>query len=156
LAFSPTSPLWVADNGSGVSTLYSITPGGAAAKKVGLTVILPGDTPAPTGQVFNGTTGFVVTTSAGSGAAPFIFSSESGHIYAWNPAADPVVNGVSTATTVHTSPTAVYKGLAIGNVGSRTFLYASNFHDNRVEVFDSKFHRAHLFGSFRDGALPRG
>jgi uncharacterized protein (TIGR03118 family) len=156
LALSPTSPLWVADNGTSVATVYRITPGGTTAVKVPLTVNMPGEDAAPDGQVFNPTTGFVVNTSAGSGAAPFIFSSESGHIYAWNPAADPVVNGVSTATTVHTSRTAVYKGLAIGNVGRETFLYASNFHDNRVDVFNEKFHRVRLFGNFRDGNLPPG
>jgi uncharacterized protein (TIGR03118 family) len=156
LALSPASPLWVADNGTSVATIYRITPGGATATKAPLTVSMPGQDAAPDGQVFNGTSGFVVNTPAGSGPGLFIFASESGHIYAWNPVADPVVNGVSTATTVHTSRTAVYKGLAIGNVGNSTFLYASNFHDNRVEVFDSRFHRARLFGSFRDGALPHG
>jgi uncharacterized protein (TIGR03118 family) len=156
LALSPTSPLWAADNGSSVATVYRITPGGVTVAKAPLTVGMPGEDAAPDGQVFNPTSGFVVSTSAGSGAALFIFSSESGHLYAWNPAADPVVNGVSTATTVHTSRTAVYKGLAIGNVGRSTFLYASNFHDNRVEVFDSRFRPAHLFGAFRDGSLPRG
>jgi uncharacterized protein (TIGR03118 family) len=156
LALSPTSPLWVADNGADLATVYRITPGGATAAKVKLNVKFPGGA-APTGQVFNGTSGFVVNTAAGSGPGLFIFSSESGHIYAWNPVADPVdANGNSAVTTVHTSRTAVYKGLAIGNVGRSTFLYASNFHDNRVEVFDSRFHRAHLFGSFRDGFLPRG
>jgi uncharacterized protein (TIGR03118 family) len=148
--------MWVADNGSNVATVYTVGAGGTTVKKANLTVALPGEDAAPDGQVFNGTSGFVVSTPAGSGAALFIFSSESGHIYAWNPAADPVVNGASTATTEFTSPTAVYKGLAIGNVGNSTFLYASNFHDNRVEVFNSKFHRVRLFGAFKDGSLPRG
>jgi len=106
--------------------------------------------------VFNPTSGFVVTSKAGSGPAPFIFSSESGHIIAWNPKADPIVNGASTAQVEFSSPTAVYKGLAIGNVGRSTFLYASNFHDGRVDVFNSRFHRVHLFGNFRDGSLPKG
>src|SRR5437588_8032595 len=34
LALSPTSPLWVADNGADLSTVYRITPGGATAAKV--------------------------------------------------------------------------------------------------------------------------
>ena len=162
LALSPTSPLWVANNNSGNATLYRINVGGTTVQKVNLTVALPGgrastgDGPSPTGQVFNPTSGFVVTSSAGSGPAPFIFSSESGQITAWNPAADPVVNGASTATVEFSSRTAVYKGLAIGNIGQSTFLYASNFHDNRVDVFNSRFHRVHLFSNFRDGALPRG
>ncbi|HET7244814.1 MAG TPA: hypothetical protein VFJ07_08255, partial [Streptosporangiaceae bacterium] len=73
LALGPTTPLWVADNGTSVSTLYSITPGGGAARQVPLTVTLPPMDSAPTGQVFNPTSGFVVTTKAGSGPGLFIF-----------------------------------------------------------------------------------
>jgi uncharacterized protein (TIGR03118 family) len=162
LAFSPASPLWVANNNAGNATLYRINVGGTTVQKVPLTVAVPGgrvstgDGPSPTGQVFNPTSGFVVTTNAGSGPAPFIFSSESGQITAWNPAADPVVNGASTATLEFSSRTAVYKGLTMANVAGSTLLYATNFHDNRVDVFNSRFRPVHLFSNFRDGALPRG
>jgi len=156
LALSPTSPLWVADNGTSVATLYGVGAGGATAQKRNLTVTLPPADSAPTGQVFNPTDDFVVKSQAGKGPALFIFSSESGNIIAWNPTADPVVNGASTAQVEFSSPTAVYKGLAIGNVGGETFLYASNFHDNRVDVFNEKFHHVRLFGNFNDGNLPPG
>ena len=156
LALSPTSPLWVADNGTSVATVYNVSPGGATASNAGLTVTLPPTDSAPTGQVFNPTSGFVVTSKAGSGPAPFIFSSESGQIIAWNSKADPIVNGASTAQVEFSSPTAVYKGLAIGDVGRSTFLYASNFHDGTVDVFNSGFHRVHLLGAFRDRSLPAG
>jgi uncharacterized protein (TIGR03118 family) len=162
LAFSPTSPLWVADNNSGVATLYSINVGGTQAAKVPLTVTLPGgrastgDGSSPTGQVFNPTTGFVVTTKSGSGPGLFIFSAEAGQISAWNPVADPVVNGASTATVEFSSPTAVYKGLTIATTDDGTFLYASNFHDGTVDVFNSQFQLVHLAGGFTDPRLPPG
>lgn len=162
LAFSPTSPLWVADNNSGVATLYSINAGGTQAAKVPLTVTLPGgrastgDGSSPTGQVFNPTTGFVVTTPAGSGPGLFIFSAEAGQISAWNPVANPVVNGASTATVEFSSPTAVYKGLTIATTDGGTFLYASNFHDGTVDVFNSGFQLVHLAGDFTDPRLPPG
>jgi uncharacterized protein (TIGR03118 family) len=161
LALSPTSPLWVANNNAGVATVYGITPGSLTTTKRNLTVTIPGgrastnDGPSPTGQVFNPTSAFVVTTPAGSGSALFIFSSESGQISAWNPTADPVVNGASTATLEYSSPTAVYKGLTIASTRHGTFLYASNFHDGRVDVFNSKFQLVHLRGNFRDFFLPR-
>src|SRR5262245_47272271 len=47
LAFSPTSPAWVADNGTDVSTLYTDAGGTGPATKVPLTVSIPGG--APTG-----------------------------------------------------------------------------------------------------------
>ncbi len=162
LAFSPTSPLWVSDNNSGVATLYSIGVGATTAKKVALTVTLPGgrastnDGSSPTGQVFNPTSGFVVTTAAGSGPADFIFAAEAGQISAWNPVADPVASGASTATVEFSSPTAVYKGLAIATTDDGTFLYASNFHDGTVDVFNSKFQLVHLAGDFTDPDLPPG
>jgi uncharacterized protein (TIGR03118 family) len=156
LAFGPTTPLWVADNGTSVATLYGVSPGGATATQVPLVVTLPPMDSSPTGQVFNPTGDFVVKSKAGMGPALFIFSSEGGQIIAWNPAADPIVNGKSTAQTEFSSKTAVYKGLAIASTRFGTFLYASNFHDNRVDVFNTRFHRVHLFGDFRDRHLPRG
>jgi uncharacterized protein (TIGR03118 family) len=157
LALGPTTPLWVADNGTSVSTLYSIAPGGGAAQQVPLTVTLPPMDSNPTGQVFNPTSGFVVKTKAGSGPGLFIFSSEGGQIIAWNPAADPVMGGASTATVEYSSPIgAVYKGLTLASTRFGAFLYATDFHNGRVTVFDSRFHPVHLPGSFRDRHLPRG
>jgi uncharacterized protein (TIGR03118 family) len=157
LAMGPTTPLWVADNGTSVSTLYGITPGGASATQVPLTVTLPPMDSNPTGQVFNPTSGFVVKTKAGSGPGLFIFSSEGGQIIAWNPVADPVVNGASTATVEYNSPAgAVFKGLTQASTRFGTFLYATDFHNGRVDVFDSRFHLVRLPGSFRDRRLPRG
>lgn len=162
LALSATSPLWVSDNNSGLAPVYSIPPGGTSVTKVGLTVTVPGgrastsDGSSPTGQVFNGTTGFVVTTAAGSGPAAFIFDSESGQITAWNPTADPVAAGASTATLEYSSPTAVYKGLAIAATDQGTFLYAANFNSGAVDVFNSSFQLVNLLGSFSDPRMPAG
>jgi uncharacterized protein (TIGR03118 family) len=160
LAFGPTNPLWVADNNVGVATVYTVNAGGTEAAKHNLTVALPGgrastgDGPSPTGQVFNPTTGFVVSSPAGTGSAAFIFSAEAGQISAWNSAADPVANGMSTAQVVFSSPTAVYKGLTIATMDEGTFLYASNFHDGTVDVFDRNFHQVHLLGDFADPSIP--
>ena len=162
LALGPKTPLWVADNNAGVATVYSINVGGTQAAKVPLTVTLPGgrastgDGSSPTGQVFNPTSGFVVTSKAGSGPGLFIFSAEAGQISAWSPVADPVVAGASTAQVEFSSPTAVYKGLAIASTRHGTLLYASNFHDGTVDVFNSKFQLVHLRGDFTDRRLPRG
>ena len=156
LAFGPTTPLWVADNGTSIAGVYPVSPVGPTAQPSALNVTLPPADSAPTGQVFNPTGDFVVKSKAGMGPALFIFSSEGGQIIAWNPKADPIVNGVSTAQTEFSSKTAVYKGLAIASTRFGTFLYASNFHDNRVDVFNTRFHRVHLFGDFRDRHLPKG
>jgi uncharacterized protein (TIGR03118 family) len=157
LALGPTTPLWVADNGTSVATLYGISPGGGTVQQVPAVFTLPPADSAPTGQVFNPTSGFVLKSQAGEGPALFIFSSESGHIIAWSPEADPVVNGMATAEVKYSSPRgAVYKGLAINSTRFGTFLYATDFHNGRVDVFNSRFHLVHLPGSFRDRHLPDG
>jgi uncharacterized protein (TIGR03118 family) len=156
LAFGPTTPLWVADNGTSVATLYGVSPGGGMAQQVPLVVTLPPADSSPTGQVFNPTSGFVLKSKAGKGPALFIFSSEGGQIIAWSPVADPVVNGASTAQVKFSSKTAVFKGLTIASTRFGTFLYATDFHNGRVDVFNSRFHRVHLPGHFRDRHLPRG
>ena len=156
LAFGPTTPLWVADNGTSVATLYGVSPGGGMAQQVPLVVTLPPADSSPTGQVFNPTSGFVLKSKAGKGPALFIFSSEGGQIIAWSPVADPVVNGMSTAQVKFSSKTAVFKGLTIASTRFGTFLYATDFHNGRVDVFNSRFHLVHLPGQFRDRHLPRG
>jgi uncharacterized protein (TIGR03118 family) len=142
LVASTTSPWWVADNGTGLSTLYN----GNTGAKLSLTVSVPG---APTGIVFNGGAGFVVASGTAHGPARFIFASEDGTISGWNPAAAPT----TAIVAVDNSATgAVYKGLAIA--GDR--LYASNFHAGTVDVFDPSFHSVAVSGAFTDAALPAG
>src|SRR5438128_9700804 len=60
VSFSPNSPFWVSDNGTGLSTLYAVTndaSGSPQVTKLGLEVSIPGEGN-PTGQVFNNTTNF--------------------------------------------------------------------------------------------------
>jgi uncharacterized protein (TIGR03118 family) len=157
LAFGPTTPLWVADNGTSIAGVYPVSPAGPTAQPSKLDVTLPPADSAPTGQVFNPTGGFVLKSKAGKGPALFIFSSESGHIIAWSPAADPVVNGMSKAQVKFSSRSgAIFKGLAIASTRFGTFLYATDFHNGRVDVFNSRFHLVHTPGSFSDRHLPDG
>src|SRR5258708_4841531 len=78
LVSGPTTPWWISDNGTGRSTLYSV--GAATVRAVFVVPGAGGGQSAPTGMVFNGGTGFVVTNSGGTSAARFIFSSEDGTI----------------------------------------------------------------------------
>jgi uncharacterized protein (TIGR03118 family) len=117
----PGGPLWVSDNNAGVETLYQGT-----GLKVALTVTVPPPmggmgSATPTGVVWNGTRGFVVTKMAVSGAALFIFDTEDGTISGWNSTVDPIVAGHSTANLVidNSANDAVYKGLAARGVSGR-------------------------------------
>jgi uncharacterized protein (TIGR03118 family) len=162
VSHTATSPWWVSDNGTGLATLYNAT-----GVKQGLIVTIappPGSTdPAtPTGQVANGTTGFVVpkgaTGTTPNGPARFIFATEDGTISGWNPTANGthsligVDNSVNTVGAAHS---AIYKGLAILTVGSTTRLYAANFKGGTIDVFDSTWQPVTSV-SFVDSTLPPG
>lgn len=147
LVAGPTTPWWVANNGTNTSTLYD---GNGTARP--LVVSVPG---APTGAVFNSTTGFVVSAGRASAAARFLFATESGTILGWNP----TVPAGSTAALVaadRSGAGAIYKGLAIAGSGGASYLYATDFHNGRVDVFDGSFALQDWPGAFRDPMLPAG
>jgi uncharacterized protein (TIGR03118 family) len=153
LAAGPTTPAWVADNGTGKATIYPGFVNGSPIQKAGLVVSIPGG--APTGQVFNPTPGFVVRSGTASGPARFIFDSEAGLVTGWNPGVPPPPP--STQAQVGASvPDAIYKGLAIADTATGTFLYAADFHNARIDVFDQAFNLVHLPGGFTDPAIPHG
>jgi uncharacterized protein (TIGR03118 family) len=152
LALSPTSPLWSANNGSDTATLYASAPGPANASKVGLTVTFPDTPELPTGQVFNGSATDFLVTAAPTSAGRFIFSTLTGRIEAWSPSVNPTV-----ATTTATVPGAVYTGLAIANAKSGPQLYAANFGQGRIDVFDTNFDLQPASARrFHDRHLPMG
>jgi uncharacterized protein (TIGR03118 family) len=141
LSAGPATPLWVADNHSNVSTVYS----GAVRKSVPMIVPLVVDITggAPTGTVFNPTSGF----PANGSPSKFIFDSEAGTITAWNSG--------TTAQTVVPSSGAVYKGLAISTKGT-PLLYAADFVGKKIDVFSSSFAPVTAPGGFVDPNLPAG
>jgi uncharacterized protein (TIGR03118 family) len=145
LAFGPTSPFWVADNNGHVSTLYN---GRGQAFPVGSPLVVQIPTPssptggAPTGLVFNGTGEFVVSANSKSGSSLFVFSSEDGTILGWSP----TVSVLSAVIAVDNSGSgAVYKGLALASTSSGNFLYATNFHEGVVEMYDKSFNLVKTF-----------
>ena len=145
---------WISDNGTGLTTLYSGDVNGSSLKRNNLVVNIPGG--APTGQLFNSTSDFVVDDGAGhTGPALFIFASESGQITGWNPAV-PLPAPSRQAQTGATVDGAIFRGIAMGNDGTGNFLYATDFHSGQVDVFDSTFTQTTLAGSFTDPNLPAG
>ncbi len=139
MSFGATTPFWASDQVTNVSTLY--TASGAA---VSLVVSTP---QGPTGQVFNGTTGFLL---APGDPARFIFASLSGTISGWNPAVQATSAVVEFTATDH----AAFTGLASGSSGGNDFLYAADFANHKIDVFDNAYHATSLSGSFVDPNLP--
>ena len=156
MAASSGGTIWVADNGTGVSTLYRQD---GSANPLVVTIPTsarnrgPGN---PTGVVFNSTAFFKVFKNGNSQPSRFIFVSEDGVISGWNPAVDgtnaivAVDNGTNKG-----SKRAIYKGAAVGVANGHNFLYATNFFSGRVETYDENFKPVNPNG-FIDGTLPAG
>jgi uncharacterized protein (TIGR03118 family) len=155
-------PLWVANNGTGTTTLYNfktfgkIPLGGAA-----ITVAGPGGTQSsPTGTVFTTPTGnsFDVTLNGATGHSLFLFDGEDGTISGWAPSV--AINTTVVAVDQSAAPDAngvfhgaVYKGLALLSDDGAPHLFAADFSQGKVEVFNSQFKQ---ISSFTDPSLPPG
>jgi uncharacterized protein (TIGR03118 family) len=140
LAAGPRTPWWVSDNGTDLSTIYT-----GAGAKLGLEVEVDGG---PTGLVFNGSGAFLI-----DGESPlFIFDGEDGIIRGWAPA----FGMTSEVGYDNSGAGAIYKGLAIADTASGPMLYAADFHNARVDVYDSTFTPVPTTGLFTDASLPSG
>jgi uncharacterized protein (TIGR03118 family) len=164
IAVGPGLPFWIADNNSNLSTLYSGTGAvqtqsitGSADTGIAIPASAANIPANPTGQVYNGDGGFLISTPRGQEPALFIFDGEGGLISAW------ANDSGSTAVTVYDDGVAngdnhaVYKGLALGTVSGATYLYATDLHNNKVDVFDTNFSKpAAMQGKFVDPDMPAG
>ena len=155
IAFGPTSPVWIANTGTGVATLYS---GGTQSppviNQVPLVVTIPGPGPGgtggtPTGIVFNSVGG------ASFNGDNFLFSSFNGGIFGWR-------NALGTTAEILQLPLTsnVYTGLAFANIGSivnpSPYLYAANFRSGMIDVTKGSAGQPALTGHFTDPGLPSG
>jgi len=160
LSHSPTSPWWISDNGTGLSTLYNGNGRGFPVGSPLVVTIAPplgsaaGTTAAPTGNIFNPVNStnpddFVVKEGNVSGPSIFLFATEDGTISGWNPTVD-FTHSIIGVDRSGVGAGAVYKGLAFGQSGGSDFIYATNFRFGTVEQFDSNFN---LMRSFTDSTL---
>jgi uncharacterized protein (TIGR03118 family) len=140
LAYAPGSPIWVSDEGTGLSTLYN-----ALGVKQSLVVTIPtangSGVGTPTGMVFNGSTEFKIMTWT----SVFMFATLDGTISGWSQfSPNNALIGVKKAG-------AVYTGLAITNHPSGNHIYAADSVNKHVDIYDGSFK---FVKSFTDPNLP--
>jgi uncharacterized protein (TIGR03118 family) len=133
IAASPTSPWWVANNGSDSATIYSGT-----GVKAMLEVTVPG---APTGEVWYGGSQFLLSNLQ---HAVFLWATEGGTLLGWN--------GGTTAEVVFNDPGSIYKGLAVHG----DTLFTTDFTSCEVEAIDGNFMEFDTPGGFEDDTIPAG
>ena len=142
IASPPGGPIWISANHKGVSTVYNRTTGATLRPAVTVPSAMTGQTGAPTGLVFNSTADF--------GGNKFIFAGEDGIIAAWK--AGNVASKVADRSSFNT----VYKGLTMANIGPNNFLYATDFRNGKIDVFDKNFNFVTPSKPFVDPGIPAG
>jgi uncharacterized protein (TIGR03118 family) len=150
---------WVANNGTQTSTLYD---GNGKAQPASNPLVVTfaagtgGAAFGPTGIVFNGSTAdFTVSAGGNSAAASFIFAGEGGMIAGWASS----VSATQAITMYADTAGAVYKGLALAQNGGQAFLYATDFHNGKIDVFNASFLKQASSSSaftFKDPGIPAG
>jgi uncharacterized protein (TIGR03118 family) len=140
IAFASSGPAWVSANGSGLSTIYNAS---GAILRAPVTIPTSGAATGgtPTGQVFNGTTGFKLSNG---NPARFIFVGEDGVISGWNSG--------NAAETIKYNAGAVYKGLTLATDAGVPLLYAADFIGKKIDVYDTLWNKVPK--SFWDHYIP--
>jgi uncharacterized protein (TIGR03118 family) len=143
ISFSPTYQSWVSSQGRGICNIYTID---GATTGSSINILKEGNPGAggPTGQVCNFTSDFKLSDG---NPAQFIFATADGIIAGWN-------SGSSAVIKIDNTAAASYLGIAMASVGSDFFLYAANFAQNRIDVYDKNWNEVNR--PFVDANLPPG
>ena len=152
--FAPGGPFCVADTTPGVATFYDRS--GQVLPQVVTIPAAPsqplGPVGRPTGVVYNPTSDFVISENGKSAPAEFLFDARDGTISGWNPAVDPDHAIIMVDNSTESPSRADYTGLVIAqNSQGQNVLYAADFHNNKIDMFDGGFHS---LGSFTDPNVP--
>lgn len=155
-AVGPTGDFSISNAANGTLSLYK---GGVNNQPItvdtpGVTVHgFNGTTGSPSGQVFNTTSTFIVPGA--SVVAQFLIAGLDGIISTVG--ASSAAGGLSPQAQLSASSIgSVYSGLAIGNIGSQSFIFAANHTAGRIDVFNSSYSLVQVPGTFTDPNLPVG
>jgi len=143
--------LFVANNLGGTVTSYNAS--GTPASLGVIPAVASTATGSPTGLVFHAGGGFDITVNGNSVPSSFIAATADGAIVGYSPAA----SSDAVIAVDHASTGDVFTGLAIVGSGRAARIYAADFHNDRIEVFNSKFQQLALpSAAFSDIQIPAG
>ncbi len=149
---APNGNFVVADNGSAAASQYQGLASGGALSAAVPAISVPGGF--PTAEVINTTGDFAIANPGGGPSAPatYLFATQTGRLAAWNSSLSPSGQAITAASVAG----ADFTGLALGSSGGHNYLYAADFQNGKIDVFDGAFHQTTLAGSFTDSDLPAG
>ncbi len=151
--YAPGGAFCVADTTPGVATFYDRN-----GQVLPLVITIPaapsqplGPVGRPAGVVYNPTSDFVISEGGRSAPATFLFDTRDGTICGWNPAVDPDHAILVVDNSTEAPKRADYPGLVIAQNGhGQNVLYAADFNNNKIDMFDGGFHP---LGSFTDPSV---
>jgi uncharacterized protein (TIGR03118 family) len=144
LVYGPNAPFWVSDEGNGWSTLYDGT-GTPQSLQVIVHTHNGSGFGTPTGIVYNGSSQFQID----SWPSAFMFATLDGSIQGWSH-----FDSSQTLVGVDNSGSgSSYTGLAVTSHSSGNFVYAADFANNKIDVYDGTFT---FVKSFTDSKIPKG
>jgi len=144
MAVSPKGTIWICCNHSGKCVTYDVNGNQLYSP---LATSLKGHQygASPNGITFNSTPDFTIYGEP----VYCICSTEDGVLIAW-------IGGDSTITVADRSSSgAVYKGIAIANDGTSNFIYATDFLNAKIDVYDRSFNYV-TNKPFVDPGMPSG
>jgi uncharacterized protein (TIGR03118 family) len=150
LARLPGEAMWLANNADHSATQYD---GTGVAQSAAVNLAVSGSAGDATGVVANSSPAdFQISSGMTSAPAQLIFATAGGRLLGWSPAVD-----AGNALTVYSDAGgAQYTGLAIATAGGAAQLYAADFNNGRVDIFDAGFAKLDGSGKFVDAGLPAG
>jgi uncharacterized protein (TIGR03118 family) len=146
LATAPGDAIWINDEGFGIAAPYAAS----GLKQKSEVAIFPASglgSGTPTGIVANTTNEFQ------EGGLPtfYLYATYDGAIESWNDGRHSTNLAAIDINNIGVG--AVYTGLAITNKPSGNYIYAADFYNNKVDVYDGTFA---FVTSFTDDKLPAG
>lgn len=157
IARTASGPFWVVNNGTDTVTFYQgDVSGSPLVRSAGLSLVsVPAPSPSsspraePAGIVANSTSDFVVPPGQPSAApASFVVSTLLGAVSAWQPNLGAAANVVSFSSGHR------YAGITAGNNASGNLLFAADFSNGKIDVFDKNFNPTSVSGNFVDPTVP--
>jgi TIGR03118 family protein len=146
IAFPANGAAWVTSFGTSESVIYN-GDGTTARPPVAIPSHAAATGGHPTGIVANSTTDFKLPNG---NPARFIFAEAEGLLSGWN-------GGNAAIKMAGDASGEVYLGLALASDGGNNFLYAANFAQGKIDVYDKnwiKVNKPFVDPSLPDGYLP--
>lgn len=147
LAISPNGLIKVNAQAVGVSGVYTLD-----GNIVSVPTFIPGSASSdggksrPTGHVFNVTSDFKLPNGD---PALFITASGDGSIAGWN-------TGNTAIRMIDNAPGAAYVGITIAAFAGNNYLYAANFAESKIDVYNKNWEKISEQAPFNDPDLPAG